>query len=57
MSARLRVALALLRAEKRGLEASINVERFDAAVSRRLDALTIAVEALEALREREEPAA
>lgn len=57
MSERLRGALVLLRAERRGLEGSINVERFDAALSRRLDAVVIAIEALETLREREEPAA
>jgi hypothetical protein len=57
MIARVRIALALLRRGKGALEASIDADRFDRALSRRLDAVVIAIEALEVLREREEPAA
>lgn len=53
---RVALALALLRAEKRALESRIDALRFDVALSRRLDALVIAIEALASLA-REERAA
>lgn len=46
---RLALALALLRAEKRALESRIDALHFDATLSRRLDALVVAIEALETL--------
>ena len=57
LSKRIRDALALLRAERGSLEASIDGDRFDEVLSRRLDTRIVAIEALEALPAREEPAA
>ena len=46
MGARVRVALAFLRAERRTLESRIGAA-FDPVLSRRLDGLTVAIEALD----------
>ena len=54
MSPRVRVALALLQAERRALEHRIRPHHFDLALSRSLDAIILAIEAIE-MRPSERP--